>query len=119
MLSGVAAFLVAIEIAAVGRRREGWYSGEEYQEVSMAFRKLAISLPEEVLSDVDEAARRAQLSRSAYIARVLSSLARARSDAAITRRVNELLAEDRRMIAEDRATAAAFLRGRVNEGTEW
>ena len=88
-------------------------------EVPLAVRRLAISIPEDVLVRVDEAARRARLSRSAYITRVLSRVTRARSDAEITRRINALLAADEGMIAEDRATARAFLLARADQGTEW
>ncbi|MBI4701986.1 MAG: hypothetical protein HY744_12680 [Deltaproteobacteria bacterium] len=73
----------------------------------MAARKFAISIPEDVMSQVDLAAAERGLTRSGFIALVLSRTARARSDAAISRRIDEVLA-DPNVAAEQRRTAAAF-----------
>jgi metal-responsive CopG/Arc/MetJ family transcriptional regulator len=59
----------------------------------MAVRKIAISVPEDVVRQVDRAARRARLTRSAFITDLLRRGAAARSDAEVTRRVNEVFAD--------------------------
>lgn len=59
----------------------------------MAMRKTAITVPEEILAEVDRAARRRGESRSRFISRVLSAAVRARRDAEVTRRLDELFAD--------------------------
>jgi hypothetical protein len=54
----------------------------------MAFKKIAISKPEDVVKAVDRAAAHQRTTRSPYIADGLRRVARARSDAEITRRIN-------------------------------
>jgi metal-responsive CopG/Arc/MetJ family transcriptional regulator len=84
----------------------------------MRARKIAISVPAGVLAQVDRAAAERGDSRSGYISRVLAAVARARTDAAVTRAVNALFA-DPEVDAEQRETARAFL-GATNEtGTRW
>jgi hypothetical protein len=56
----------------------------------MGYIKTAISVPEEVLAQIDRAARARGESRSKYITRVLRAAVRARRDGEITRRLNEL-----------------------------
>jgi len=73
----------------------------------MAYAKTAIAVPEELLADVDRAARERGESRSKYITRVLRAAVRARRDADITRRLNELFAKEG-VAAEQRANAAAL-----------
>jgi metal-responsive CopG/Arc/MetJ family transcriptional regulator len=68
-------------------------------------RRTAISLPAELLSDVDRAARDLGVSRSGYITRILRLAVRARCNAAITRRLDELFA-DAAVAAEQRRSAA-------------
>jgi metal-responsive CopG/Arc/MetJ family transcriptional regulator len=69
-------------------------------------RKTAISVPEEVLAAVDRAARERGESRSGFITRVLREVVRARRDADITRRIDQLFAtpeaaaEQRRLTRE-------------------
>lgn len=60
----------------------------------MAYRKTAIAVPEELLADVDRAARERGESRSKYITRVLRMAVRARRDAEITRRLDELFSNE-------------------------
>ena len=84
----------------------------------MAVRKIAISIPEDVVEAIDQAAARRSTTRSAYIADVLRRVARARSDAEITRRINEVLS-DASVAREQRDTAAAFNTRRRREGWEW
>ena len=66
----------------------------------------AIAIPEDVLDEVDRAARARGESRSRFISRILRLAMRARRDAEITRRLdalfaNEPLAEEQRREAED------------------
>lgn len=80
----------------------------------MAYRKTAIAVPEELLADVDRAASERGVSRSVYITRVLTVAVRARRDAAITRKLDELFADDRVTKAQRRGAAVL---DRV--GTDW
>ena len=74
----------------------------------MAHRKTAIAVPEEILDAVDRAARERGESRSRFISRVLHLAVRARRDAEVTRRLDELFADEslreaQRLEAEERA----------------
>ncbi len=60
----------------------------------MAYRKTAIAVPEEVLEEVDRAARERGESRSRFISRVLRLAVRARRDAEVTRRLDALFADE-------------------------
>jgi hypothetical protein len=60
----------------------------------MSLRKTAIAVPEALLDAVDEAAAERGQSRSRYITSVLELAVRARKDAEVTRRLNELFADD-------------------------
>jgi hypothetical protein len=84
----------------------------------MAVRKIAISIPEDVVTAVDRAAARRRTTRSAYIADVLRRVARARSDAEITQRINAVLDDDA-VAREQQDTAAAFNARRPREGWKW
>jgi len=72
----------------------------------MSSSKIAITVPEDVLVAVDAAAKERGESRSGFISLVLRAAMRARRDAAITRRLNELfmnedtVAEQRRLTRE-------------------
>lgn len=59
----------------------------------MALRKTAIAIPDHLLSDVDRAAQSRGESRNRFITRVLQEAVRARRDAEVTRRLNELFAD--------------------------
>jgi hypothetical protein len=80
----------------------------------MAYRKTAIAVPEPVLAEVDRAARERGESRSAYITRVLRAAVRARRDAEITRRLDELFADER--LARTQRREAQEL---DEAGTDW
>jgi metal-responsive CopG/Arc/MetJ family transcriptional regulator len=72
----------------------------------MPLRKTAIAVPEDLLAAVDRAARARRESRNRFVTRVLRQAVRARSDAEITRRLNELftvpaLAEQQRREASE------------------
>lgn len=84
----------------------------------MPARKLAISVPEAVIRQVDRAAKERKVTRSAFISDVLRRIARARSNAEITRRLDELFA-DPEMVREQKRTAAAFRAIAPKNGTEW
>ena len=84
----------------------------------MAAKKSAISVPEEVIREVDHAAKRRGMTRSGFISDVLSHVARARTDAEIARRVNELFA-DAEIAREQVETAKRFRRIAPRRGAEW
>jgi hypothetical protein len=73
----------------------------------MAYRKTAIAVPEQLLLEVDREARARGESRSRFITRVLSLAVRARRDAEITRRLNQLFA-DPSLAEEQRRDAVAL-----------
>jgi hypothetical protein len=58
----------------------------------MPLRKTAIAVPEDLLADVDRAARARGESRNRFVTRVLQHAVRARRDAEVTRRLDELFA---------------------------
>ncbi|GMV17743.1 MAG: hypothetical protein HS104_13085 [Polyangiaceae bacterium] len=70
----------------------------------MALVKTAITVPQEVLDQLDRAARASGESRSRYITRILKAAARARRDAEITRRLNALFASDEVLRAQREET---------------
>jgi metal-responsive CopG/Arc/MetJ family transcriptional regulator len=75
----------------------------------MAMKKIAISLPEVVLEQVDRLAASRGESRSHLIATVLDRVARAKHDRDVTTQIDALLADDR-IAAEQKSTADEFLR---------
>src|SRR5213594_2514034 len=58
----------------------------------MPLRKTAITVPDDLLAAVDRAARERHESRNRFVTLVLQHAVRARRDAEITRRLNELFA---------------------------
>jgi hypothetical protein len=84
----------------------------------MAARKFAISIPEEVMRQVDRAAGERGVTRSRFIAEVLARAARARSDAEITRQLDRLFA-DPAVDREQRRTARGLQALASPVGTEW
>ena len=80
----------------------------------MALRKTAIAIPEDLLAAVDDAARERHESRNRFVTRVLTHAVRARRDAEITRRLNELFADP--VLAEVQRREAAELDA---AGTDW
>ena len=80
----------------------------------MASSKIAITIPEEVLADVDAAARAHGETRSGFISRILRTALRARRDAGITRRLKELFADESVVASQDRIT-----REMASAGTDW
>jgi metal-responsive CopG/Arc/MetJ family transcriptional regulator len=90
----------------------------EYRNVIMPVRKLAISLPEDVVRQVDRAAAQRGVTRSRFIADVLRVVAQIRADAEITARIDALVGNPE-IAAEQRETAAAYQRAGSRHGTEW
>ena len=80
----------------------------------MAMHKTAIAVPEALLAEVDRAATQRGESRSAYITRVLAVATRARRDAEITRKLDEIFAEERSKKAQRRGAATLD-----ESGTDW
>lgn len=75
----------------------------------MAVRKIAISVPQEVLRDVDKLAKKTGTTRSGFITQVLCDVSQARNRAEITSRINELF-EDPEMAEEQLESSKLFLR---------
>lgn len=82
----------------------------------MAVVKFAISVPSETMSQVDRAAKRLGMTRSRYIAIVLSRVARRERDAAISKKVDDVLAE---LDEQDLSSVQHFRAARRDQGTEW
>jgi metal-responsive CopG/Arc/MetJ family transcriptional regulator len=80
----------------------------------MPLRKTAIAVPDALLDAVDRAAEGRRESRNQFITRVLEAAVRARRDADITRRLDELFASPEASEAL-RADAAAL----DEHGTAW
>ena len=82
--------------------------------------RIAISVPDEVLSEVDRAARGRGESRSRYITRVLRAAMRARRDAEITRRLDELCASDELSASDELCADQMREAARLDDvGTAW
>ena len=84
----------------------------------MTAKKFAISIPEDVMGQVDQAAAERGVTRSRFISDVLRRAAQARSDREITRQLSLVFA-DPEVEAEHRALNRALLGARSNSGTEW
>jgi len=80
----------------------------------MAMRRATIALPDHLLVEVDNAARALGQSRSRFVTRVLQEAVRARRDADVTKRLNELFADFD--LACEQARGAAELDA---VGTDW
>jgi metal-responsive CopG/Arc/MetJ family transcriptional regulator len=80
----------------------------------MSRSKIAITVPQEIVTAVDRAARERRESRSAFISHVLREALRARRDAEITRRLDELFRNEA-VAAEQRRTAREL----DVAGTDW
>lgn len=78
--------------------------------------KFAISMPAETMSRVTRAAKRLGMTRSGYIAVVLDRVARSERDAAVSRKVDEVLAS---LGTKDPDSATHLLTAGRDEGTEW
>jgi metal-responsive CopG/Arc/MetJ family transcriptional regulator len=86
----------------------------------VAVRKIAISVPEHVLAQIDEAAAERGKNRSRFITDMLVLLARARTDREISRRVNAVFAEPE--VAREQvqtARASSKVLARVVKGNRW
>ena len=84
----------------------------------MAAKKFAISIPEDVMRQVDRAAKARGVTRSRFIAGVLRRAALARTDAEITRRLNEVFA-DESVAAEQRRTAETIGAANSVNANKW
>ena len=80
----------------------------------MPLHKTAVTIPEDLLAKVDEAAEQRGESRSRYITRVLRAAVGARRDAEITNRLNALFADDK--IREEQQQTTTELEA---SGTNW
>lgn len=80
----------------------------------MPLRKTAIAIPEDLLSAIDRAAESRGESRNRFVTRVLQEAVRARRDAEVTKRLNELFADG--ALAREQARGANELDA---VGTDW
>lgn len=78
--------------------------------------KFAISMPAETMTQVDRAAKRLGMTRSRYIAIILTHVARRERDATVSRKVDRVLAE---LDEQDLGSVAGLRAARRDEGTEW
>ena len=83
----------------------------------MARHKTAIAIPEDLLAEVDAAARERDESRSAFITRVLRAAVRARRNRDITRRLDALFADD--SVRQEQREAAVDLVDDVLGDERW
>lgn len=83
----------------------------------MAVRKIAISLPDEVLSRVDVLAKKAKTTRSGYITRILEQVSRASSQAEITDRINRVFSSID--VVEEQSETARVLWTAAERDWEW
>ena len=72
----------------------------------MAIRKIAISVPEDVLRDVDRLAKKSKTTRSALISKVLKEVSRASTEAGFLARINEVFM-DEKMLANRQSLSPA------------
>jgi hypothetical protein len=80
----------------------------------VALQKTAIAVPAALLAEIDEAARERSESRNRLINRILGAAMRARSDADVTRRLDELFADP--SVADEQRRSARSL---DDAGTAW
>ena len=80
----------------------------------MPLRKTAIAVPDDLLAAVDRVARSRRESRNRFVTRVLEQAVRARRDADITRRLNDLFAAPE--VAERQSREASEL---DRLGSDW
>ena len=67
---------------------------------TMPLKKIAITIPADVLKAIDQGAKARGESRSKYITRILKRTAGARRDAEITRKIDELYSDPEFVAAE-------------------
>jgi|GEM_PF-6026739 len=84
----------------------------------MGVRKFAISVPEEIMTRVDQAAAASGKTRSAFISQVLKEIACAQKDIDIARKVERFFS-DLDNLKEQKEQAEAFGRIANCRGTEW
>ena len=80
----------------------------------MPLRKTAIAIPEDLLDAVDRAAAARHESRNQFVTKVLHAAVRARRDAAITRRLDDLFTDPDAASAQREGAASLDA-----AGTDW
>ena len=80
----------------------------------MPLRKTAIALSDDLLSAVDRAARARRETRNRFVTRVLQEAVRAKRDADVTKRLNDLFV-DQELVAEQTRAAEEL----DAAGTDW
>lgn len=85
----------------------------------MPLEKTAITIPGDLLKQVDRIARERKTSRSAFITTVLERVVRARRDAEITRALDELFREPEIAAEQRRATDELEAAGTRWDDEQW
>ena len=84
----------------------------------MAVKKIAISVPNEVLIQVDRLAKKAKSTRSGYITQVLRQISHASTQAEVTHQINELFS-DVALVEEQSETAHIFWKAAEPSTPDW
>jgi len=86
----------------------------------MAVRKIAISVPEDVLKEVDRLAKKTKTTRSGLITQLLKEVSHASGQADIVNRINSLF-EDPEIAEEQASTSNLFLQSpkKKYESSDW
>jgi hypothetical protein len=86
----------------------------------MAVRKIAISVPDEILTQVDRMAKSRKTTRSGFIADVLKAVSYASDQEAIRKQINQLF-RDQDIREEQTSTSELFVRSMTKKygETDW
>ncbi|MGE3974859.1 MAG: type II toxin-antitoxin system HicB family antitoxin [Bdellovibrionales bacterium] len=84
----------------------------------MAVRKIAISIPEDVIKKVDALAKKRRTTRSGFIAEILQTVTHASGQEEIRRQIN-LLFKDKNVEYEQQATSQLFVRSIEKKYGDW
>jgi metal-responsive CopG/Arc/MetJ family transcriptional regulator len=82
----------------------------------MAVKKIAISVPEEVIRQVDRLAKRTHTTRSGLISQILKEVSHAQTQADLTVQINRVF-DDFSVREEQSSTSKTFLRAAESDGS--
>ena len=82
----------------------------------MAVKKIAISVPEEVIRQVDRLAKRTHTTRSGLISQILKEVSQAQTQADLTVQINRVF-DDFSVREEQSSTSKNFLRAAESDGS--
>jgi len=84
----------------------------------MSSKKVAISVPGEVIDQIDRLAKMSKNTRSRYITIILKKVAVSARESEITKKINELFS-DPSVIEEQKKTADYYLLAKSGDGGKW